>query len=369
MNHKIRVAHFVGSMNLGGAETFIMNIYRKIDREKIQFDFVCSKKDVAFYDAEIKELGGRIFYIDEPKKIGLYKSFKQIKKILENREFDVVHSHISLFSGIVLMAANYAKIPIRIAHSHSAVLDKIGILRNVYTKLMKTLINIYATKKLSCGELAAKYLYGKSKDIIILNNCIDLEKYNNISLTDSIKLKKSLNISDNTFIIGHVGRFSKVKNHMFIIEIAKRIKQEKRNFKILLVGDGELREQVQEDIISNNLQDNIQVLGIRKDIPEMMNIFDVLLLPSLFEGFPIVILEAQAANLPCIVSDTISNEIELGFGLVEFASLNNVDTWIDKILAHKNNKLKNENIVVDMSKLGYDIVYNVEKLYDIYSIN
>jgi len=369
MDKPIRVAHFVGSMSLGGAETFIMNIYRKINRELVQFDFVCSKREKAYYDDEIKKLGGRIFYIDNPKMIGIYKSFKQIKKILANEKFDVVHSHIALYSGIVLMAAKYAKIPIRISHSHSAIVSNPKFIRKMYENTMRILIERYSTSKVSCGKLAAKYLYGNIGDVVILNNCIDLEKYKRIQETETIKLKERLNIDCKTLVIGHVGRFSEVKNHTFILKIAKILKERNVNFKIFLVGDGELKEQVEKEIVNNNLQENIVVLGIRKDIPEIMNIFDVFILPSLFEGFPLVILEAQAAGLPCVVSDTVSMEVELGFDLVKFASLDNINDWIDQILLFKDYSCKRKDIAEKMDNLGYDISYNVKKLYDIYSIS
>lgn len=366
MNDKIRVAHFVGCMNLGGAETFIMNIYRQIDREKVQFDFVCSKKEEAFYDAEIKQLGGRIFYIDEPKKVGLLKSFKQIKNILKKEKFDVVHSHIALYSGIVLIAAKKSNIKIRIAHSHSAIINNSKGLRKIYENIMRMLIEKYVTVKLSCGKLAGEYLYGSLKDVIILNNCIDLEKYNNINNDIILKLKQDLKISENEVVIGHVGRFNEVKNHKFILEIAKNLKNKNMDFKILLVGIGELKNEIEKEIINNNLQNNVITLGARKDIPEIMNVFDVFILPSLFEGFPIVMIEAQAAGIPCVISNTISKEVELGFDLVKFVSLENANDWADKTIEVKS--LKFGNKVNEMKLLGYDVSYNIKKIYDVYKM-
>ena len=300
---KLRILHVVTYMGLGGLETMIMNYYRRIDKEKLQFDFLTHREEEAYYDKEIKALGGNIYHL--PKLNPFSLSYKKALKnfFLSHPEYKIVHVHQDCLSSIILKAAKECGVTVRIAHSHNSSQDK--NLKYLLKLYYKRFIPEYATHLLACGEKAGKWMFSGAK-FDILNNAIEVDKYT-FSPQKRDEIRKELNISDNTLVVGHVGRFSEAKNHTFLLKIFNEICKNKDAL-LLLAGDGELRQDIEAQAKQLGIYDKVAFLGRRNDVYSLMQAMDVFVFPSLYEGFPVSVIEAQAAGLPCLISDGIPPE-------------------------------------------------------------
>lgn len=366
----IRVLHIFGIMNIGGAETMIMNVYRNIDRSKIQFDFLCMSKEKGDYEEEIKQLGGKIYKIEAPSKVGYIQHIKDIIRICKNYgPYQAIHIPTMFHSGIVCLAAYISKIPVRIVHSHSASEEEKNAKRRIYNFWCRRLINIFSTVKIACGEAAREFLFGNSKkakkQVIILKNGIDIKKFSSINKERMLEAKKQLGIKESQLVIGHVGRFTKVKNHKFFIKLAKFFNEE--DYVILLIGDGELKEYIENEIKERHLENKFILTGKRNDINTMMAIMDVFVMPSIYEGFPMVLIEALASGKNCVVSDGISKEVDIDKGSIEFISLNeSIQKWINEIVRKANEKVNMKSRTKILEKNGFSIDKTTEILTKIY---
>lgn len=361
-DNPVRVLQVIRCMNVGGAETFLMNVYRNIDRKKVQFDFLVNEK--GFFDEEIKSLGGKIYYMDYITQIGQMEYKKKLKTFFkEHSEYTIVHSHIDQVSGIILKAAKEANIPNRISHSHNT-RNTNSLLGKMYKKYLQSKINKNATVLMACGEEAAKWLFKeKANEAIIVPNGIDLKRY---KYDENIrkKIREELHIDENTIVCGHIGRFSKQKNHKFLIEIFKEYQNINSNSRLILVGDGQLRKQIEKQIKKQKLQESVMLLGKRKDSENLYQAFDLLLFPSLFEGMSLVTLEAQAEGLPILCSDTIDRKTDIT-KTIEFISLKEpAKHWAEKIEnMDKSRNIKNNEI---LSLTDYNISILSRKMEDKY---
>lgn len=362
-----RVLHIFKVMNRGGAETATMNIYRNLDRDKIQFDFICMDAEEGEFDDEIYSLGGKIYRINPPS-FHYIRHIKSIIKICKEGEYAAIQIPTQFHSGIVCLAAYLAKIPIRIVYSHSAGDVSKNVIRKVYNHICRLLINIFSTNKLACGELAGKFLFGKKcKNFKILHNGIDLKRYYSISKDEKEKVKNEFKIEDNDFVIGHVGSFKKLKNQVFFINIAKELIKEKKKFKILLVGDGEDRVKIQEKINKEKLENYFILPGIREDIPRVMSIFNIFVMPSLYEGFPMVIIEALSSMKNCVVSKNISSEVNIDGKSVLFLDLDDkISDWVNSILEQSKKNINRDERIQILNENGFDIKSTVNELEKIY---
>ena len=367
MQPENRVLHVFRIMNRGGAETATMNIYRNLDRDKIQFDFICMDTEEGEFDNEIYSLGGKIYRINPPS-LHYIKHIKSIIKICKEREYAAIQIPTQFHSGVVCLAAYLAKIPVRIVYSHSAGDVSKNVIRKVYNHICRLLINLFSTDKLACGELAGKFLFGKKcKNFKILHNGIDLKNYYSISKEEKEKVKKEFKIEDDDFVIGHVGSFKKLKNQVFFINIAKELIKEKKKFKIILVGDGEDRKSIGNIIKEEGLENYFILPGIREDIPKIMSIFNVFVMPSLYEGFPMVIIEALATLKNCVVSNNISQEVNIDNKSVAFLNLNDpVEKWIDVIYKQSKRNINKEERIKILIEKGFDIKSTINELEKIY---
>lgn len=351
-----------GIMNRGGIESYMMNYYRNVDRNKVQIDFVVHGFEKGAYDDEIIELGGEIHNIPIKSK-DYFGNIKALKDIFISGKYKIVHSHMDAMSMVVLKQAKKCGIPFRIAHSHGTqhlTNNKVKLLINEYAR--KTIVN-YATHFCSCSEMAGQWLFGSDKNITIVNNAIDIEKFKvNIEITNEYKNK--LNIK-NKFVIGHVGAFHFYKNHDFILEIFSEVLKVKEESVLLLIGKGPLEKEIADKVKRLEITGKVKLLGERSDIAELMQVMDVLLLPSQFEGLPVVIIESQASALKSIISTNITREVKL-CELVEFMDIeNNPSDWANKILEFKNKNLKNDYSDL-LIKNGYYIKNEALKLQNMY---
>jgi glycosyltransferase EpsD len=301
INNPIRILHVVTKMDRGGLETMLMNYYRNIDRSKIQFDFLVHRKEKGAYDEEIKSLGGKIFKLSPISLKNFLRYRKELKLFfLNNKEYKIVHSHLDSLSALPLLAAKKANVPVRIAHSHTSSFDR--DLKLPLRASLKKLIRFNATAFYCCSPLAAKFMFGKNfYDYKVINNAIEIDKFRYNSRKRK-KVRNNLNISDNTFVLGHVGRFNYPKNHIFLLELFKSVYEENNSSILLLVGTGDLENEVRSHVKRLGLVNNVKFLGSRTDISDLMQAMDYFVMPSLYEGLGMAIIEAQFSGLPILAS-------------------------------------------------------------------
>lgn len=364
-NEPIKIFQLVGSYKGGGVEAVVMNFYRNIDRNKIQFTFVCDEDSTDIPYEEIEKLGGKIIIVPPYSKPFKYHS--ALKKALKEDDYKIIHSHISTMSVFSLFAAKCAGVPVRIAHSHSTT-NKKEKKKNLMKQILRPFSKVFATDYMCCSELAGRWLFGNKEydkgNVYLLNNAIDLDKFKyNESLRK--KKRKELSIKDNTLVIGHIGRFVAQKNHDFLIDIFNEIHKKNNNSILLLAGQGPLMEDIKNKVKELNLEDSVKFLGQRNDANELYQAFDVFLLPSLYEGLPVVGVEAQASGLLCYLSDDMTKETKV-LDITKFMSLNNMPKeWADNILDDVK-KYKRIDTSKEMTAKNFNIKEEAKKLEEYY---
>lgn len=284
VDEKIIIAHIMGKWNGGGVESVVMNYYRNIDRNKIQFHFLCDEDSTDIPYEEIEKLGGKVIVIPPYQK--LFKYQKELYRIFKENNYKIVHSHINALSVFPLRIAKKAKIPVRIAHSHSTS-NKKEWKKNILKMILRPLSKLYANNYFACTEYAGKWLFGKKivdrKELNVINNAIDLKKF---EFNENIRkaLRKELGIKDDTLIIGHVGRFMKQKNHEFLIEVFNEVYKKNQNTLLILIGQGPLLSEIKQKAINLNIEDKVKFIGQVTNVEKYYNIMDVFLFPSIYEG-------------------------------------------------------------------------------------
>jgi glycosyltransferase EpsF len=369
----VRVLHVVSAMNRGGAETLLMNVYRNLDRSKIQFDFVSHRKEKCDYDEEIISLGGKIFRIQSLGQLGPTGYVKELKKVMLTNPYVAVHAHTDYQSGFPAFAAKLVGIKRRICHSHSNHFPQgNGIKEKIILRFLQSIIKYAATDYVACSKEAALFLFGKRTiehhKHRLLQNGIEITSFTNVEEGFSLKVKKELNIPNGAKVIGHIGTFSESKNHRFILEVLKRMLEKNKDIYVVLVGDGPLKQQIEEEAKEQGVYSHIRFLGVRDDVPRLMKAFDVFLFPSIFEGFGIVMIEAQSSGIPCVASDGVPKSTDMGLGLVSFVSLTkSIDKWIDAIDESFAKVIPaTEMVMSQISKQGFDIKSNIPKWVELY---
>lgn len=333
-NRLIRVAQIIGKGD-GGVASIIMSLYRAIDKTKVQFDFFVESESKIINREEIESMGGKVIII--PSYSHVFKYMKTLKKLFVQGKYDIVHSNMSTLSVFSLRAAEKAGIKVRICHSHSTSNRK-EWKKNIMKNMLRPFSKKYATNYFACGELAGRYLFGnKTYDkglVTIINNAIDLDKFKfNEEFRKEIRSK--LNISDDTFVMGHIGRFMPQKNHKFLIEIFNEFQKKNNNSKLLLIGAGELLDDCKKQVKNLQIEDKVIFYGTTNEAYKFYNAMDCFVLPSLYEGLPIVGVEAQANGLPCFFANTISKEARIKTNCV-FLDLNDSKKWSHSILNNDN---------------------------------
>jgi len=364
----IRVLQVLPGLNRGGLETFVMNVYRAIDRSQIQFDFLTNMEH-GDYSEEIEELGGHIFYIPSRNK-GFKRYCANLKSFFykHGKQYRAVHYHESSLTSLeVLYYAKKASIPVRIMHSHNSSImgNKLHYITHF---LGKFFIKKLATHYYGCSDKAIKWMYqgtGVCKKAQLINNGIKTSDF----LFDSDvrnDVRSKLNIS-NKIVIGHVGRFMEVKNHRFLLEIFNNLLKSNADYHLMLIGAGELENEMKIKAQTMNIGENISFLGVRKDINTLMMGMDVFVMPSLYEGLPVTLVEAQASGLPIVCSDTISMMSKITPHYFTCSLQDTIDLWCNKIETSLSfsHKRKESNDIV--KKAGFDIETTVSFLSYIYS--
>ena len=330
----IRIAQIIGKWLGGGVESVVMNYYRHLDHDKIQFDFICDDDSTNIPYDEIEKLGGKVILIPPYQKVFKYQ--KELRRVLRDGKYKIVHSHINTLSVFPLYAAKKVGVPVRIAHSHSTT-NKKEWKKNLLKQVLRPFSKKYATNYMCCSELAGRWLFGdKTYDegkVYLLNNAIDLDKFKyDKKIRD--KKRKELGIKEDTIVIGHIGRFVAQKNHTFLIDIFNQFHKKEKNSILLLAGQGPLQEEIKNKVRELGLDDSVRFLGQRNDANELYQAFDVFLLPSLYEGLPVVGVEAQASGLLCFFSDDMTKETKVLDSTVFMSLSNTAEEWTGEIFTN-----------------------------------
>ena len=358
----IRIAQVVGKMVNGGVEAVVMNYYRHIDRNKVQFDFIVDEDSTYVRRDEIESLGGRIYIVPPYQKLSNY--IPVLINIFKKNHYKIVHSHINTLSIFPLYAAKKAGVPVRIAHNHSTAAPG-EWKKNIMKYTLRPFAKVYATHYAACSKYAGRWLFGKTSmecgDITIFNNAIDIEKFKfNPEMREKVRIKLQL---EDKFVIGHVGRFCYAKNHEYLIDIFEEVCKLCPNACLMLVGDGEERERIEKKI-KNIGKGKVIVLGNRSDTHELYQAMDIFVLPSKIEGFPVVGVEAQAAGLPCVLSDKITEEAKITDKTTMLSIDKGTKIWCDTILSYM--KMERSDDSKQVKSAGYDITEKARHLETYY---
>lgn len=360
-NKPIKVAQVIGMAINGGTESLWMNYYRHIDKTKVQFDFLVESTSKIINKEEIESMGGRVVIIPSYKNPKKY--IRELTKIFKENNYDIVHSNMSTLSVFTLKAAKKAEIKIRIAHSHSTS-NKKEWKKNLLKNILRPFSKKYATHYFACSELAGRYLFGnKTFDegkVTIINNAIEFSKFKfNMDLRNVVRNK--LNIKDNEFLIGNIGRMQIQKNQLFLIDFMKEYSEKLPCYKMMIIGDGPLKNEINKKIMQYSLTDKIIILDTTHKVEEYYNAMDCFILSSLYEGLPVVGVEAQVNGLPCFFSDTITREVKLNDNSIFFNLYKMEDLFNFLSKTKKNDRAIEENKLVKWS-----IDHEAKRLEDIY---
>ena len=353
MNNTVRVLQVLGIMNRGGAENMIMNIYRAIDKTKVQFDFVVHSEEEGAFDKEIVSLGGSIYHCPRFSLSNIFRYSRWWKKFFSSKPgYKIVHSHIRSTASLILKQAKKKGIK-TIIHSHSTSNGR-GM-KSIIKRFLQHNINKYSDAYFSCSYEAGKWLFGdkivEKDNFYIIKNAINLDNYF-IDIKKRISLRKSFSFEDDISVFIHVGRFHESKNHPFLIKLFNEIHKKNDKSRLLLVGEGELKNDIVRLVDELKLNDSVIFTGLRSDVPELLMMADCFLFPSKWEGLPVTVIEAQASGIPCFVSNNVTHDVKIT-ELVHFLPIDTgVSCWVDEIVNNDNSR-KDTRLII--KKAGYDV--------------
>lgn len=356
MDKPIRILQCVTIMNRNGLENRLMDIYRNIDKSVIQFDFMTNRTEAGEFDEEIKQLGGRVYHMSRIAPKSFFRYIDELRIFFqEHPEYKIVHSHLNTLSTWPLLMAKKAGVPVRIAHSRNASMDR--NIKMVYKAFSRLFINGQATDRFACSRSAGVWLFGKQhvekKTFHVIPNAIQLDQFL-YSDEKRQEMRTELGIGEKELAIVCVARFSPQKNHTYLLRVFREIRNRKPESKLYLVGQGELEQDIRKQIAELGLQDHVRFLGSRSDVGAVLTAMDAFLFPSSYEGFGTVIIEAQCSALPMLASDSIPSETML-CDSVEFASIKeDPAVWAEKLLALIEKTERKDNSVL-IRENGYDI--------------
>lgn len=362
---KIKIAHVAGGLTTGGVEAVLYNYFSHMNKEDYELYYISYDKPNEEVKKRFENLGFHVYEVYK-KKEHFFKSCMQVVKILKENQIQIIHSHMTLVCFITSFLARLCGVKVAVAHSHLAQ-HITGVKKYIYA-VFKWLTKITSNYYIACGEEAAIYLYGKKKfengKVMLMHNAIDTEKF---SYQEQIReqMRKELAI-DNCFCIGHVGRFTEQKNHLFLIDIFKEIVACKENAVLLLLGEGPLEEEVKEKVKALSLEKNVRFLGSSSEVYKYYQAMDVFLLPSLYEGLAVSLVEAQCSGVPVVTADTVTGEIRLAKAYEVLALTDSPERWAKAVCAYDEDRdavLKERKEAVKMiQEAGYDIEKEARKL-------
>lgn len=367
----IRILHCVGHMKRAGAETFIMNVYKNIDRTKVQFDFLCVENRKGDYDNEIQSMGGNLYYLDNnaynfPGKLNyMGKVFRFKKAFSKHPEVAGVHihGHHAFDILLIVIASKLAGVKKIYVHSHNTFAP--------HPKLNKIFANILGHSKvvkLACGIAAGNWLFGDKADYTVINNGINIEKFKYSEQLRS-EIREEFGICEDQILLLHVGRFEEQKNHKFLVDVYEEFYKRNNNSVLIMVGEGFLQDEIREKFNELSCKNNVIFTGVRNDVSALMSAADVFIMPSLFEGFPVTVVEAQVSGLGCVLSDVITREVEVNDN-VKFVGLDqSLKVWVQTIKLLLDSEYDRKKGFLKVKQCRFDIKDVVQKLESLYLNN
>lgn len=332
----IRVAQVLNRMDSGGIEAVVMNYYRHIDREHVQFDFYINRSSRFPQREELERLGAGIYLI--PPYSHPISYVRALRRAFKERQYAIVHAHLNTMSVFPLLAAKLAGVPVRICHNHSTANPKEG-LRTVLKYLLRPTNKLFSTHWFACGVSAGRWMYGsKAVDtgrVTVMPNAIDAARF---AYDDAarMRLRRELGLGEDDFVIGHVGRFTFAKNHKYLIDVFTQLCESAVNARLLLIGEGELEDEIRSLTAAYGLEDHVIFTGARHDVYKLYSAMDVFVLPSQYEGVPVVCIEAQANGLPCVCSEYISCEVDMSNECWHLpVTVEAISEWVKRISVYR----------------------------------
>lgn len=331
MNGPLRIAQIMGYMNGGGVESVVMNYYRHIDRSRVQFDLVVCEGSTMVPSEELESLGGRVFMVPSYPHVVEYQ--KALSGLFRKERWNIVHSHMNALSVFPLRAAKKTGVPVRIAHSHSSNGGGKGELaKDAMKMVLRQFSRVYPTNLLACSKAAGDWLFGVDSGYAVLPNAVDVAAFAP-NETLRIEARRRLGISDETFVVGHIGRMVPSKNHLFLLTVFKALLDMAPDSLLLLAGEGPLLDEIRRKVSELDIADKVCFLGQRDDPAVLYRAFDVFCLPSIYEGLPMVGVECQASSTPILSSNTVTEEAAMT-SLMEFESLASTpEEWAQRLLS------------------------------------
>lgn len=360
----VRVLQIIGLACGGGVESVVLNYYRNIDKDRVQFDFVVHKHPLKSFVDEAEKYGGRIYEVTAYTK-NIFAFTYEIYKIIKNGHYHIVHSNMNSLSGFPLLAAWLAGARVRILHNHTTDTKAEGF-RTVIKRTLRPFAKMFANHYWACSKLAAEWMYGKqavdSGKVTIINNAIDLNKLS-FSQEKRDALRNELGL-EGKFVVGHVGRFMKQKNHEFLIDIFAEVAKQKENAVLMLIDEGPLRVAIREKVNELHLEKKVLFLGVRNDVADLYNVMDIFLFPSLYEGLGMVAVEAQVNGLPVVASTEVPKEAGITENIMWYSLNLEAKKWANEIL--RAQRVAFAETLKSMQESGFDISNEARKLEKMY---
>lgn len=362
MGEPVRVLHILQRMEAGGTQALLMNIYRKIDRSKVQFDFLVVYEEKQFYDDEIEKLGGHVYKLSFREDLNILKFKRDLADFFrKHQEYKIVHCHAYTIGYFCLHTAKKFRVPVRIAHSHSNAMTNDN--KKYIKRIMQKLYTIYATDLFACSEEAGRYLF-KRKKFNVLTNAIDSSMFiADENIRNEVREELGL---DNSFVVGHTGRFKPEKNHKFLVDVFGKIKVKKENSKLLLIGNSDSSGDIKDYIEKKGYTKDVIILNNRRDMYRIYQAMDVFVFPSLFEGLGIVAVEAQAAGIPVVCSEGLPLETKITPIYQRLKLSAGAEIWADTALCMGQHTLAHANMQQYVVDAGFDmdvVAKNMEEYY------
>lgn len=357
-----------GVLDRGGITSYLMNYYRVFDKNILKIDFLVQGDGRNLYENEIIENDGQIIKIKNKSRNFINNIFGMYTCMIKGN-YDIVHAHADAANGLILMIAKFAGIKIRISHSHSTNFYTSNKIKAFFNILQKKMIKLFANELWGCSKLSCEWLYGKNSRSTVIHNAIDIEKFR-FNIEKRKFIRKKLQVDDNTLLIGQIGHISYIKNQLFTLKISQILNNITRNFdfKIIIIGSGSDLYKLEKYTIDNKIENKVVFFGERDDIDSLMQGLDIMLLPSIFEGFPVTLVEAQASGLNCLVSSNVSDEVDIGCNLVDFMSIDeeNIMEWVNYIVKFKDKHIIRETKDNLICQAGFNIEFEGKKLQNMY---
>lgn len=361
-----KILEIIGTLKIGGQEKVGLEIGLHIDRSKYEIHYLVFGKEKGEYEKELNAKGIKIFHFPEPSE-GYLRYLTSLKKLLKENSYSIIHAHTMFNCGWAMFIGWYMKVPCRISHSHSIKMADFhySTIMKIYQVLMRRLIKCFGTEYIGCGRAAGQWLFGKrffEKHGKILFNGIDTRQYL-FSIDARIKMREKLDLQ-NQFVIGHVGHFAQVKNQKFLIALMPEIIKQKPETTLILVGDGELKVTLQKECEKLGIQEHVIMTGNVANVADYLCAMDVFVFPSLYEGMPLSVIEVQCNGLPCVISDSVPDDVYLTDLIRPLSLKDSKEEWIHEICSAK--RKNEESYGRQMIQSEFDISVMLQKIYKIY---